>query len=313
MPFEQIVEAHHKLTFTGNVQMVAQQLQNPLRNAVTVVPATGEAQDAADLIGKKEYIEGEDYSRRNPDNPSPRSRRWLVRPTVIEDGEYIDKETKFDAAMDPTSPLVRNSVKAVERGVGDRILGVRRQANGTFAVAGSGILGIASEGKRGDTKQPLPAANYIAHNFGAGGNGLSIEKLRAATEAMELADFGLETDDEIYCMITPKQKTDLLNLALATKTQLNQFDLEQIRTGKPTTLLGITWLFGNRVPVDSNGHRLCPLWSKANVVAGMWQDVQGRMWNDGGAKNLPYIYTDAYVDCVRVEDVGVRVIRCQEQ
>ncbi|MEO1637773.1 MAG: phage capsid protein [Pseudomonadota bacterium] len=309
MSFEKLVEDHHKLEFSGNVKMVAQQMQNPIRNAVTIVPATGEAQDAADLIGKLEYEEGEDRSRRNPENVPNRSRRWLVRPTVIETGQYLDKEDKFDAAMDPTSPLFRNHVLAVERGVQDRILGVRRnKSTGKFEISGSGVFGTASEGKRGGTKKTLPAANYVPHASA----GLTTEKLRAAAEAMELEDFGFEGDMGIYCAISPKQKTDLLNLALATKTQLNQFDLKQIETGKPTTLLGITWIFTNRLPYNADGQRLLPMWTKDNIVCGMWQDVQGRIWNDGSAKNLPYIYADAYPDAVRIEDIGVRIIECVE-
>ncbi|WP_226946219.1 hypothetical protein [Roseobacter sp. TSBP12] len=44
----------------------------------------------------------------------------------------------------------------------------------------------------------------------------------------------------------------------------------------------------------------------------MWQDINGRIWNDGSADNLPYIKVDAYPDCTRLEDVGVRVIECVE-
>tara|TARA_R110000868_G_scaffold54164_6_gene169615 strand:+ start:39 stop:986 length:948 start_codon:yes stop_codon:yes gene_type:complete len=314
MSYAQLVEAHHKLTFSNNIKMVAQQLENPLRAAVTMVPATGEAQDAADLLGKKDYIEGEDYSRRNPDNPTPRSRRWLIRPAVIEDGEYIDKETKFDAAMDPTSPLVVNSVKTVERGVFDRILGVKKTSSG-FQAIGGGIMGRATEGKRpGGTPTALPGANYIAADLGDSGTpyGLGLAKIRAACEGMELEDFGLETDDEIYGLITPKQKTDLINLAVETGKNLNPFDVKNIQDGKPGKLLGVNWLFSNRVPKNSSGHRLIPIWSKQNVIAGVWQDVEGQIWNDTSAKNLPYIYTDAYIDCVRVEDVGVRIIPCAE-
>ncbi len=77
---EQRVEAHHRLTYQNNVQMVAQQKQNRLRPAVTDVPCSGEAQDAADLLEKKEYQKGEDRGRRNPDDTSGRDRRWLIRP-----------------------------------------------------------------------------------------------------------------------------------------------------------------------------------------------------------------------------------------
>ncbi|GGH36331.1 hypothetical protein SAMN05444007_108250 [Cribrihabitans marinus] len=308
MSFEQLVEAHHKLTYSDNVQMVAQQKQNRLRPAVTIVPATGEARSVADLLGAKEYIRGEDRSRRNPENPTPRSRRWLVRPGVIEDGEYCDTVDKFDMAMDPTSSLVRNSVVTVERGVFDTILGIEKNADGTFSVSGSGILGKATSGKRKETVSSLPAGNYIA----AGAAGLTLDKLREVKKALNKAEFGMEDDDELYAAITPEQVDDLIGIAAATNQSLNAFAVEQLRSGKPTMLMGIGWIATNRLPLDGSGNRLCPVWSKKNIVVGMWQDVQGRMWNDTGAKNLPYIYTSAYVDAVRVEDGGVRVIRCAE-
>ncbi|WP_226783189.1 phage capsid protein [Oceaniglobus trochenteri] len=315
MSYQQLVEAHHRLTYQSNIMMVAQQTRNPLREAVTVVDADGEAQSIADLVGKTDYIEGEDYSRRNPDNPPERSRRWLVRPKVIETGQYITKEEKFDQAMDPTSMLSKNTVVTVERGVYDRILGVRKQGkNGPYVVAGGGILGSVAEGKTPGTAVALPSGNILAADLGDSGtsHGLTALKLRAATEAMELEEFGLETDMQIFGLITPKQKTDLINLALETKTSLNPFDVENIREGKPGRLLGINWMFTNRLPTNSAGHRMCPIWSKENIIAGFWQDVQGDMWNDTAAKNLPYIYADAYVDAARVEDGGVRVVLCAE-
>ena len=309
MAYEKTVEPHHKLTFNGNVTMVHQQMLNPLRAAVTIAQGCkGEAEDIADLIDALDYLEGEDYARRNPENVAKNTRRWLTRPTVIETGQYITKEETFDKAMDASSTLLRNHVKAVERGVFDRILGVRKNGAGGFEIAGGGIMGAVHEGKTPTGLVHLPDANYVPHNA----QGLTAEKLRDSCEAMELEDFGLESDDEIYGLISPKQKTDLINLALATKTSLNPFDLEQIRNGKPGQLLGINWLFTNRLPHDADGNRLIPIWTKANVVAGFWQDVDGRMWNDTSKKNLPYIYCDAYPTAGRLEDKGVRIIRCVE-
>ncbi|MEX0306030.1 MAG: phage capsid protein [Ruegeria sp.] len=313
MAYEQLVEAHHKLTYSDNVQMVAQQLMNPLRSAVTVVPCDGEAKNMADLIDEVDYQEGDDYERRNPDNPPERSRRWLIRPTVVQSGQLITKEEKFDQAMDPTSKLLSAHVKACERGVFDRILGVRKKKGQEATLADGGIFGRVAEGKTPGTTKALPAANYVAANYGGGSAvGLTLAKMRKATEAMELENFGLETDDEIYGIITPKQKTDLINLAVATGSNLNPFEVENIKKGKPGELLGINWLFTNRLPVDSSGHRLIPLWSKANIICGMWQDVEGIIFNDSSAKNLPRALVDCYPTCGRVEDGGVRVIRCAE-
>lgn len=314
MSYQAIVEPHHRLQYSNNVRMVAQQMRNPLRAAVTIVSASGEAQDIADLVGQTDYQEGEDYAQRNPEITPSRARRWLVRPKSIEIGQTITKEEKFDQAMDPTSVLVRNQVATVERGVFDRILGVKKKSGGGYELSGGGIMGSVHEGKTPTTTTALPTGNYIAVDYDDGSTaiGLSKAKLRAATEAMELGDFGLETEDEVWGAITPKQKTDLLELAFSTGANLNPFDVEQIREGRPGRLLGINWIFTNRLPTDSNGYRLVPIWTKANIVCGMWQDVEGQMWNNTERKNLPYIFTDAYPACGRVQDVGVRVIRCNE-
>jgi len=314
MSYKQTVEEHHKLTFSDNVKMVSQQLNNPLRNAVTTVQGSGEAQDIADLIGEATYNEVEDYARRNPENPPSRKRRWLIRPTGIDAGGLITKEEKFDFAMDPSSHLFRNWIKGVERGVFDKILGIRPKAGGGYELAGGGILGAVSEGKTPTSTVALPNGNYIAVDYGSTGTaaGLNISKMRSATEAMELEDFGLEAEDEVYGLITPKQKTDLIDLAVETGKNLNPFDVEQIREGKAAKLLGINWIFTNRLPLDADGYRLVPLWTKANVMAGFWQDVEGQIFNDPSSRNLPRVIVDAYVTAGRVEDKGVRVIRCQE-
>lgn len=308
MPIEILVQDHHKLTYSQNSMMVAQQLQNPLRGAVTIVPASGEAMSANDLFGKKDYKRGEERSRTNPETTTPRSRRWLVRPLPIEDGEYIDKVDVFDQLMNPSSTLMRGSIAAVERGVFDTILGIEPNGSGGFTIAGNGILGSATTGKRPDTRTALPGGNVI----GASATGLTLDKLRKVKKDLKKADFGLEDDDPLWCAITPGQEDDLIGIAATSGPALNTFTIEQLKSGKPTTLLGINWIVTNRLPTNASGHRQCPVWSKKNIVVGVWQDVQSRIWNNPAAKNLPYMFTDAWVDAVRIQDGGVRVIECTE-
>lgn len=307
MGFAQDVEPHHRLMYQGNVQMVAQQLQNPLRQAVTIMPGlTGEAVRVSDLLLKKKAQKGQDYGRNNPDNRTKRDNRWLVRPEVIHDGELIDTVDKWDMAMDPTSYLVRNSVAAVERAVFDAILGIEEDNAGNFSVAGSGIFGVAVSGKRPGAGTALPTGNTIVH----GGTGLTTDKLRGALKALRKADFGMEDNDPLWACITPDQVDDLLGIAAAAGPALNAFNIEQLKTGRPTPLLGINWIMTNRLPVNATGQRMVPIWSKVNVITGFWQDVEGRIWNDTSKQNLPYIYTSVYVDAVRVQDGGVRIIEC---
>lgn len=308
MPYIRQVEDHNRLTYRDNVVMVAQQLANPLRSAVTIVPGRGEAMNVAQLFGKKKARRAPDRDRKNVDNPTPRSARWLMRPEAIEDGEYIDNADKWDHAMDPTSILFRNNIASVERGIYDCILGIEERSDGTFAIGATGLMGSARTGKRGDTVVALPGSQTIAH----GSTGLTLDKLRTAKLKLNKAEFGMESMDPMFGLITPEQVDDLLGIATGASAALNLFEQQQLKDGKPTTLLGLTWIVSNRVPTTAAGVRQCPIWSKQNVVAAFWQDIQGDIWNDSSAKNLPTIQVDAVVDAVRVEDAGVVIIECTE-
>lgn len=310
MPYVQNVEQHHVTTYAGNVRMVAQQMKNPLLDAVTVVPASGEALRAADLIGKKKYLRGEARSRRNPENPATGTARWLVFPEQpIESGQYIDKEDKFKMALDPTSNFMKADVAAVTRGYADTIMGLDEVSAGSYSVVGGGILGIAREGKTASTSQvALPAAQVIAN----GGTGLTLDKLRTAVKKLKQADFGIDAAlDPLYGAITPEQENDLLGIAAASGTNLNAFTIEQLKSGKPTMLMGVTWILTNRLPKVSTV-RSCAIWAKSNIIVGEWEPITGDMWNDTAAKKLPYIYTSCRIDAVRVEDAGVIQIDCVE-
>lgn len=308
MPQTMNVEQHHRLQYASSVMMVAQQLRNPLIGAVTEMQCAGEAQSVADLLDAGEYAYGEERSRRNPEMPVTGSRRWLVMPPVIESGQYIDKEDKFRTATDPTSNYVRNHVARVTRGEADRLLGIRKVGD-DFAVMDGGILGKAREGKTPGTGTALPVGQYVPH----GSTGLTLDKLRDAVKALKKADFGIDgMMDPLYCAITPEQEDDLLGIAAASGANLNTFNIEQLRSGKPTPLMGVNWILTNRLPKNAGGQRLCPIWSKRNIIGGYWQKITGDMWNDTSAKNLPYAYVSLYLDAVRAEDKGVVVLECAE-
>lgn len=310
MPYIQNVEQHHVVTYAGNVRMVAQQMKNPLLEAVTIVPASGEAMRAADLIGKKKYLRGEARSRRNPENPAQGTARWLVFPEQpIESGQYIDKEDKFKLALDPTSNFMKADVAAVTRGYADTIMGLDEVSAGAYSVVGGGILGIAREGKTASTSSiALPAAQIIAN----AGTGLTLDKIRAAVKKLKQADFGIDAMlDPLWGAITPEQEDNLLGIAAASGANLNTFEIEQLKNGKPTRLMGITWILTNRLPKVSTV-RSCAIWAKSNIIVGEWEPITGDMWNDTAAKKLPYIYTSCRIDAVRVEDAGVVQVDCVE-
>lgn len=302
------VEDHFKLMYAANVQMRAQQTRGRIRAAVTEFSASGEAMSVADLVGTVDAVRIGGRDRRNMDNRPTNDRRWVVFREKLKSGQYIDTEDKLRMVMDPTSTLVRTHTNAVVREVDDVALGVVKEG-GAFVVGEGGVLGTATEGKRpGSSGTPLPAKCYTE----AGGAGLTLPKLRASKLRLNKDEFGLEDDMELNCAITPQQVDDLLAIAEASSLNLNAFQIDQLSTGKPTSLLGFTWIVTNRLPFDKDGNRMCPIWAKSNVIMGVWQDVRGRVWNDTASDNTPYAVVDARVDAVRAEDEGVQVILCAE-
>lgn len=307
MSYSTQVEAHHRLMYANSVRMVAQQTRDPFAGRVIDTPASGEAKSATDMLDDGEYVYGEERSRRNVEIPVTGTRRWLIRPPVIKSGQYFDVEDDLDGQITPNSAKVKIHTTRVMRGKADRTLGIRK-VDDKFVVSDGGIMGYATEGKRPLHKKALPASQYMPH----GGTGLTLAKLRAAKKHLRSLDFGVEDTDQIYCAITAEQEDDLLAIAEASKDSLNAFSIEQLREGKPTRLMGIEWVMTNRLPVNAAEHRLLPMWTRNNVERGIWEDVNGKLWNDTGADDLPYCRVRAFIDCVRIEDEGVVVIECVE-
>ncbi|MFN3953216.1 MAG: phage capsid protein [Pararhodobacter sp.] len=305
--YSQNVEQWHRDSYSDAVKMVAMQTRDPFAGRVIDTPAKGAAQSASDMIDDGEYAYGEERARRNIEIPVTGHRRWLVRPPVIKSGQYFDIEDDLDGSVVATSAKVRKHTIRVVRGKADRTLGIRKE-DGRFVVADGGILGYAVEGKRASTKKSLPASQYVTH----ASTGLTLPKIREAKLWLRANDFGVEDDDEIYCAITAWQEDDLIGIAAQVVENQSAFSIDVLREGKPQRLLGITWVMTNRLPVNDAEHRLLPMWTKNNIERGIWQDVNGDLWNDTSADNRPYCRAQAYIDSVRHEDKGVIAIECVE-
>lgn len=311
------VEQHHKLLYSDNVQLVAQQTKNLIAAAATIKPVEGEAVSVADFIGKVKYMRGEARSRRNRENPVVGSRRWLVYDAENEilSGQYIDREDKFKTATDPTSSYIAAHTAAVVRGYQDQLLGIEEQS-GIYRIERGGLYGVAREGKTpGNEGTPLPSEQYLT----ATTDGLTVSRIIEAVEKLNLADFGIDMGmDPLYGLISPKQKSDLLRIANASASGgKTPFDVAQLERGEPTMLMGVNWIMTNRIPVGRPGEtgankRLVAIWSKANLLGGEWEAINGKIWNDTSADDAPFCRVRCNVDAVRGEDKGVVVIPCTE-
>jgi hypothetical protein len=310
MPLAEQLQEHQRLQYQNSVTMVAQQMGDPLAAAVTETPVQGRAVSISDLFGKVKAVKEPERNRTNLENPVSGTRRWLVRQQAILSGQYIDKEDKLDNVVDPTSHIVKAHTAAVRRAVMEQTLGVSANEDGIMTVTGRGIMGGATEGREPSSAVAMPGSQTVPRST----TGLTAAKLRDTLLTLRQADFGMEDSDPLYAVIGPKQMDDLLAIAAEAGPSLNLFNVEQFRAGKPSPLLGINWLWTNSLPVASDDEtvRLCPVFSKGNIVRGFWEPLYGDIVKDPHARMRPYAWVEAMLDCSRVQDKGVIIIECNE-
>ena len=169
-----------------------------------------------------------------------------------------------------------------------------------------GLLGTNYIGQTGTETKPMPiqpvigstvAASYEAYSSSLDGfnikktnvipvnytkeatpvdSGLTIEKIRAARLALQYRH-GLNPSEEVCMAITPWQMDDLLSLE---KLQNKNYGFETLRTGEINSFLGVRFLVTVDVPIVNIGGkwvRCCPMWKKASVAFGTWQNPKNEV------------------------------------
>ncbi len=298
-----LVEQHHKLSFSASVDLANQQLGSKLRMYFDEKACSGEAQTASEIIETIEAQRSTGRPRSNIENVAKRTRRWLIWRDEIKSGQYFDKEDSFRQIDRHDSEVVRGHTAGVNRWVDRICLGMDADGN----IDAGGLLGPVSEGKRPETGTvALPAANTTDH----GGTGMTIAKLRAARLKLATDENDLDRMT-VNVAITPNQTDDILAIVEAAGSNINLLDQDALKSGRIPGLIGFRFVETNLLYKDGN-IRSCPVWTQDHVCLGVWEDVNGKIWNDGSADNLPYAKVCATMDATRKKDEGVHILECDE-
>lgn len=303
--FEQTVEQHHVLDFQSAVELALQQMGPKLRPFVAEQPCSGEANALIRLFDKVEASQRGGRKPENLDNRAARRRRWLIFDEPWESGEYVDEIDVWRQAFDPTSSLITTHAQAIGRRIDQIIL--------------TGMLGDAYEGKRGETRVALPAAQKVGIQIGTDASlpvdeGMNVAKLREARKILKKAHVDLDREDA-YVAMSADEHDALFDFVQATSADYQVWDASQrpaYRDGKLTRFMGFNILDFEELPTNSAGTtRYCPVWVRSGCTLGVWSDVRSRMWNDSGRNQTPVMNIDFVGDARRTQDGKVVEIACQ--
>lgn len=280
--------------FASNIQMLLQQKESRLRQAVMTGSHVGEQASPVEQVGAIEMqpVTGRFQPMGRVD--APVDRRWVF-PSDFDLPQLIDSFDKLKMLLDPSSVFVQNAVAAANRKMDSLII--------------AALNGTAKTGKKGEVSVALPAAQKIAVNFGASANvGLTVAKLREAKRLLMAAEVDLESD-QIYCPIGATQHDNLLAEIQITSTEFN--DRPVLVDGKVQRFLGINFIHSERNELNSSGQTNVPVFAKSGMYLGIWNDIKTSISQRHDLQGEPwqaYVYLSA--GATRLEEKKTVQITC---
>ncbi len=275
--------------FKANIILLAQQKGSRLQNSVRM---------DGDIIGKRvhfDFIGATDpvkRTSRHSDTPlvnTPHSRRSASM-ADYDWADLIDNADKLKMLADPTGPYAINAVNSFGRKKDDIII--------------TALGGNAFNGEDGSTVTALPSVQKVPH----GGVGLTVAKLRAAKLILDAAD--VDEDQMRYIVCGAKQIDDLLGDTNVTSSDFNT--VKALVQGTVDSYMGFTFIRSQRLNLDSNSDRLIYGYTESAVGLGVPKDITVKIDQRIDKNYSTQVYACMGLGAVRLEDVQVTEIACNE-
>ncbi len=282
--------------FATNIELLLQQPDSRLRSLVMQGSHIGEQAAPVDQIGAVEMqaVTGRFEAMGRVD--ADVDRRW-VAPLDFDLPQMIDSFDKLRLLTDPNSAYVQNAVQAAKRKIDDVII--------------AAFFGTAKTGKTGSTSTTFPSGQQVAVNQGASGNtGLTVAKLREARRLLRAAEVDLDTEP-VTVVVSSKQEDNLLAEAQVISLDFN--DRPVLVDGRLKSFLGMNIVHSERLAVDGNSYRRCPVFAKSGMHLGIWNDITSDISQRKDIRGLPFqAYVYMTVGATRTQELKTVEIKCAE-
>ena len=288
--------AFYSVQYASAVELLAQQMVAKV--APTFTPMTAEGKSAT-VVNQIDAIEADERTTRYDDivPGDPTHTRPWVFPRHFDKAVFFDTIDQVRMNANPQSEYVNALVASIRRKQDDEAI---------RAMFADRLLG-----ENGTTTEAFLSANQISVNTGGTGSGLNVEKLQLGIQKLEELEVDLDME-QLYCVISPRQKRDLMNEIEVTSGDF--FRGQVMTTRNPSGFLAINFIVSNRLPVNGSSHRRVPLYTPKAMSfctwgGGMRTNVTQRMDKRG----LPWqAYVEGHFGAVRRDAKRIIEIPCVE-
>ena len=280
--------------YGSTVQMMAQQTQSKLREAVRV----------ENVVGERHYFElynengdmNQVTTRFEDINPSDTLfERRAVDMLDYDFSQFVDSFDKLKMLIDPTSTIVQAQAAQMNRKVDDIII--------------ASLYADMKTGKTGSTTSGLTetvAINSWAYGTGSGNSNLTISKLIEAASILDENDVMME---DRYIVMDPINHSKLLATAEATSSDF--ITSRSLETGKVDGLVGFKFIKSTRLPLDGNGYRRCFAWHKSGMALGIAKNPTFDISQRKDKRGQPWqAYLSLSMAGTRLENDKVVEVKC---
>lgn len=293
--------AFYSQQYASAVELVAQQMRPRIASTFTQMTAEGkqatvvnliEAFEAEERTGLYEPIIGADPGHKRP---------W-VYPRHFDKAVLFDSIEKMQMNANPTSEYVQGIVAALNRKQDDEAIRAFFAARNLETNSG----GIATDN--------FAAGFQVGVGVGGALSGLNVEKIQAALEIERSAEVGIDDNEEIFCVISPKQERNLMNEIEVTSTDFTSKRIIDSGTMQGSNYMGINWILSNRLQTDTNGYRRVPLYTRRGMAFCVWDGgTKTRVSQRNDLRGEPWqAYGDGHYGAVRRDNLRLVEIKCNE-
>ncbi len=288
--------------FKTNVALLSQQMMSKLEGCVTVGSYTGEQASPVNQVGSVEMKPVNSRFQQKEQSDLAVDRRWIAP----EDWDLTLRIDTFDKLKSAVSLESAETQAAV----------ASRNRRKDFTIINA-FFADAKTGKAGGTTTTFPTStstNVISVSYGATASNMSVAKLKKAIELLLSNNVDLD-NEELYCGLSPKANTALLNDIEVIDGNFRGAVLDN--KGRLQAWNGIQFkhsnYFGTGTDDASGSSRALPLWCKSGMHLGVWQNDIVDVRQAKEMKGNPWeLYCYQSLNATRIEEAKVIKIWARE-
>lgn len=293
----QSIAQQTSIQFATTVDLLSQQLNSRLRNAVTVGNYVGKQGEVVQQLGPS--VAQRRTTRYTPIAPVEHviDRRWVF-PEDYHWAEWADKTDMLRMVADPKGPYVNSGLAAMNRAIDDVII--------------TSIFATAKTGDNGSTSTTFPASQQVSASEGASAaTGLNVEKLKAGIQLL-LANEAWDpsSGERISCIISAKQNRNLMDEVQVINADYNG-EKAVVNDGFVMQWGKVDFIHSERLPQNGSSQYRVPFFIKRGLHLGIWNDINATVTVREDLAGHPWqAYMAMTLGATRVEEKAVVEIPC---